>query len=143
MSPPLEPKVIELPNGRILLQADASRAVLDGWDGLHTVLWSVLACFALGNALIYALMGRALRPLHALVDGLRQDLVADPLRGHGGLDATLDLSGHGHGARSIQGRRRGERGLVGVGWRGFTNGGRRMENVDGAVAARWRLGYSG
>ncbi len=71
VSPPLEPKVIKLPNGHILLQADASRAVLDGWDDLHPMLWIVLAGFVLGNALIYALMGRALRPLNQLVQGMR------------------------------------------------------------------------
>ncbi|HEY8908538.1 MAG TPA: histidine kinase, partial [Rhodoferax sp.] len=72
VSPPLEPKVIKLPNGRLLLQADASRAVLDGWDDLHPMLWIVVASFVVGNALIYALMGRALRPLHELVQGLRR-----------------------------------------------------------------------
>jgi len=71
VAPPLEPKVIRLPNGRIVLQADASRAVLDGWDDLQPTLWIVLAGFLLGNALIYALMGRALRPLNQLVLGLR------------------------------------------------------------------------
>jgi two-component system sensor histidine kinase UhpB len=75
VSPPLEPQVIRLPIGRILLQADASRAVLDGWDDLHPMLWTVLAGFVLGNALVYALIGHALRPLHQLVLGLRQ--VAD------------------------------------------------------------------
>jgi two-component system sensor histidine kinase UhpB len=69
---PLAPKEISLPNGRLLLQADASRAVLDGWDDLRPMLWIVLAGFVLGNALIYALMGRALKPLHQLVQGLRQ-----------------------------------------------------------------------
>lgn len=71
VSPPLEPKVIKLPNGRIVVQADASRAVLDGWDDLHPMLWIVLAGFVLGNALIYALMGGALRPLQQLVQGMR------------------------------------------------------------------------
>jgi two-component system sensor histidine kinase UhpB len=75
VSPPLQPQVIRLPIGRILLQADASRAVLDGWDDLHPMLWTVLAGFVLGNALVYALIGHALRPLHQLVLGLRQ--VAD------------------------------------------------------------------
>jgi len=70
VSPPLEAKVIELPNGRILLQADASRAVLDGWDDLRPTLWIVLAGFVFANALIFALMGRALRPLHQLVQGM-------------------------------------------------------------------------
>ena len=72
VSSPLEPKVISLPNGRITLQADASRATLDGWDDLRPLLWMVLAGFVLANALVYALMGRATRPLRLVVRGLRQ-----------------------------------------------------------------------
>ena len=54
-----------------MLHADASRAVLDGWDDLRPMLWMVLAGFVLGNAVVYALMGRALKPLHHVVQGLR------------------------------------------------------------------------
>ena len=72
VSSPLDPKVISLPNGRITLQADASRATLDGWDNLRPVLWMVLAGFVLANALVYALMGRATKPLRLVVRGLRQ-----------------------------------------------------------------------
>ena len=72
VSPPLDPKVISLPNGRITLQADASRATLDGWDDLRPLLWMVLAGFIVANALVYALMGRATRPLRLVVRGLRQ-----------------------------------------------------------------------
>ena len=75
VTPPLESKEIILPIGRIRLRADASRAVLDGWDDLRPMLWMVLAGFVLSNVLIYALMGRALRPLSALIGALRQ--VAD------------------------------------------------------------------
>ncbi len=72
VSSPLEPKVIMLPNGRITLQADPSRATLDGWDDLRPLLWMVLAGFIVANALAYALMGRTTRPLRLLVSGLRQ-----------------------------------------------------------------------
>lgn len=71
VSPPLSPKEIELPDGRLLLQADASRAVLDGWDDLTPMLWIVLLGFVFGNVLVFALMGRVLRPLHKVVQGLR------------------------------------------------------------------------
>ncbi len=105
VSPPLEPKVIKLPNGRIVLRADASRAVLDGWDDLHPMLWIVLAGFVLGNALIYALMGRALRPLHQLVQGLRQMADGDyatrlsRLPGHEGRQIGQAFN---HMAQSVQ-----------------------------------------
>ena len=105
VSPPLEPKVIKLPNGRIVLQADASRAVLDGWDDLQAMLWIVLAGFVLGNALIYALMGRALRPLHELVQGLRHmadgryDTRLTGLAGHEGRQIGQAFN---HMAQSVQ-----------------------------------------
>ena len=72
VSSPLEPKVIDLPNGRITLQPDPSRATLDGWDDLRPLLWMVLAGFVLVNALVSALISRATRPLRLVVRGLRQ-----------------------------------------------------------------------
>jgi len=72
VSSPLDPKVIHLPTGRITLQPDPSRATLDGWDDLHPMLWMVLAGFVLANALVFALIGRATRPLRLVVRGLRQ-----------------------------------------------------------------------
>ena len=72
VSPPLAPKEITLPSGRIVLRADPSRATLDGWDDLRPMLWMVLAGFLLGNALIYYLVGRAMRPLHLAAQGLRR-----------------------------------------------------------------------
>jgi len=71
VSPPLAPKEISLPKGRIVLRADPSRATLDGWDDLRPMLWMVLAGFVLGNALVYALVGRAMKPLNRVVQGLR------------------------------------------------------------------------
>lgn len=105
VSPPLEPKIIKLPNGHIVLQSDASRAVLDGWDDLHTMLWIVLAGFVISNALIYALMGRALRPLHQLVLGLRHmadgkyDTRLTGLAGHEGRQIGQAFN---HMAQSVQ-----------------------------------------
>lgn len=69
---PLDPKVIILSSGRITLQADPSRATLDGWDDLRPMLWMVLTGFVLANALVYALIGQATRPLRLVVSGLRQ-----------------------------------------------------------------------
>jgi two-component system, NarL family, sensor histidine kinase UhpB len=72
VSMPLAPKEILLPTGRIVLQADASRATLDGWDDLRPMLWAVLSGFVLANLLVYALIGRVLAPLRTLVQGLGQ-----------------------------------------------------------------------
>ena len=69
---PLDPRVILLPAGRITLQPDPSRATLDGWDDLRPMLWTVLAGFVLANTLVFALIGRATKPLRLVVRGLRQ-----------------------------------------------------------------------
>jgi len=72
VSPPVAPREIRVPSGRIVLRADPSRAALDGWDDLLPTLAMVLAGFLLGNALVYALVGRAMKPLHRVVQGLRR-----------------------------------------------------------------------
>ncbi len=88
VSKPLAAKQIVLPKGRIELRADASRATLDGWDDLRPMLWMVLTGFVLGNLLVYALVGRALKPVRLLIGGLGQVAKGD-------YDARLpELSGH-------------------------------------------------
>ena len=105
VSSPLAPKVIALPKGRIVLQADASRATLDGWDDLHPMLWIVLAGFVLANLLVYALVGRALKPVRLLLGGLDQvargdyDARLPSLSGHEGRQISLAFNGM---AQSVQ-----------------------------------------
>lgn len=72
VSPPLVPTEITLPKGRMVLRADPSRATLDGWDSLYPMLWMVLAGFTLGNVLVYAMVGRAMKPQRLVVRGLRR-----------------------------------------------------------------------
>lgn len=72
VSPPLAPKDISLPSGRMVLRADPSRAALDGWDDLLPMLAMVLAGFVFGNLGVYALVGRAMRPQRLVVQGLRR-----------------------------------------------------------------------
>jgi len=82
VTPPVQTRVIELPQGRLLLRPDPSRAVLDGWDDFLPMLTTVLIGFVLGNILVYALVGRALRPIQQVVQGLH-DI------GQGGYDTRL------------------------------------------------------
>ena len=105
VSPPLVPKDISLPNGRIVLQADPSRATLDGWDSLRTMLWMVLVGFVLGNALVYALVGRAIRPLRRVVQGLRsmaQGAYDTRLSGLSGREGRLISQAFNGMAQSVQ-----------------------------------------
>ena len=71
VSPPLTPREISLPSGRLVLQADPSRAALDGWDDLCPLLWLVALGFLLTNAGVHVLVGLALQPLQDLQQGLR------------------------------------------------------------------------
>ena len=105
VAPQLAPKEISLPTGRLVLQADASRAVLDGWDDLRPLLWMVLVGFVLGNAVVYALMGRALKPLHKVVQGLRDMAGGDygtRLTGLSGPEGRRIGAAFNHMAQSVQ-----------------------------------------
>lgn len=105
VTPPMDSKVIILPIGQIRLKADASRAVLDGWDELRPTLWMVLTGFVISNVFIYALMGRALRPLNQLFVALRQ--VAEGhystrLMGFRGREGRQISESFNHMAQSVQ-----------------------------------------
>jgi two-component system, NarL family, sensor histidine kinase UhpB len=105
VSSPLTAKEIALPKGRIVLQADPSRATLDGWDDLRPMLWTVLGGLALANLLVYALIGRVLKPLRLLVDGLGHvaqgayDTRLPALSGHEGQQISTAFNGM---AQSVQ-----------------------------------------
>ena len=105
VAPPLPQKDIQLPNGRIVLRADPSRAILDGWDDLRPMLWLVLAGFALSNLLVYALVGRVLKPLHRVVQGLRSVAEGDygtRLLGLSGREGRSISLAFNHMAQSVQ-----------------------------------------
>ena len=82
VSPNVTTREIKLPQGRVLLRADPSRAVLDGWDDFVPMLITVLFGFILGNVLVYVLVGRALKPIQQVIQGLH-DISA------GGYDTRL------------------------------------------------------
>jgi two-component system sensor histidine kinase UhpB len=82
VTPPVQTRVIHLPHGQLLLRADPSRAVLDGWDDFLPLLSTVLMGFILGNILVYVLVGRALKPIQQVVQGLHDS-------GQGGYDTRL------------------------------------------------------
>lgn len=72
VSPPTQPTEIELNGGRIVLKADASRSVLDGWDDLLKMLGGATLGLVIANALAFVLIRRALKPLGQVVQGLRR-----------------------------------------------------------------------
>jgi len=71
VSPAVHIHEIPVAQGRVLLRADPSRAVLDGWDDFKPMLLTVLGGFILGNALVFVLVGQAVQPLQQVVQGLQ------------------------------------------------------------------------
>jgi two-component system, NarL family, sensor histidine kinase UhpB len=72
VQPPTQPTEIEFNGGRIVLKADASRSVLDGWDDLMKVVEGAALGLVVANLLAYILIQRALRPLGKVVEALRR-----------------------------------------------------------------------
>jgi two-component system sensor histidine kinase UhpB len=55
---------------RLTVTANASRAILDGWDDMKTLLWSGALALGVLNGLVFWLVSRALAPLPVIADGL-------------------------------------------------------------------------
>jgi two-component system sensor histidine kinase UhpB len=72
VQPPVQRREIQLAGGRLSVQADPSRAILDGWDDL--VAFSAVAAVALVviNGLVFWLVSGALKPFPAIVRGLQR-----------------------------------------------------------------------
>ena len=71
VSPPIEPRIIPLVGGHVTVNANPSRAVLDGWDDLMRLLSVAMLVFAVAILAIYFLAGRVIAPLSRVVEGLR------------------------------------------------------------------------
>lgn len=63
-------QAIEFPGGRLEVQANASRAVLDAWDQFVPLALGGLALVVLVNALVFWAVGRAVRPFGRIVAAL-------------------------------------------------------------------------
>lgn len=70
--PPLPRHEVPVAGGRLLIAANASRAVLDGWDDLVTLVSGGAVVCVLIAASVFWLTRRALKPLDQVVDGLRR-----------------------------------------------------------------------
>ena len=78
---------LELPDGKLTVQANASRAVLDAWDEAIVLVFGAVVTLVVLNGLVYALVGHTVRPFGRIVDALNQleagrfDVVLPPLAG--------------------------------------------------------------
>ena len=70
VSPAVKTREIPLDRGRLLVRADPSRAVLDGWDDFVPLLVTIFIGMLVGMWMVYWLVGRALRPIQQVVHGL-------------------------------------------------------------------------
>jgi two-component system sensor histidine kinase UhpB len=70
VAPAPQRQLIELPGGRLTVEAEASRAVLDGWDDLLRMATLGGVALLLINALVFWYVGRTLRPFATILTGL-------------------------------------------------------------------------
>ena len=72
VSPPPATQGIDFPAGKLVVRANASRAVLDAWDEATVLAGNALALLLLVNALVFWLVGRTLRPFGQIVAALNE-----------------------------------------------------------------------
>ncbi len=73
LSPRTPPHIVALPDGsQLIVEANASRAILDGWDDGIQLLWVGGLTFLGLNALVFWLVGRAMAPLPIIAHGLNR-----------------------------------------------------------------------
>ena len=70
VAPPPQRQVISLPGGQLVVEADPSRAILDGWDDLARMATLGGVALLLINALVFWYVGRTLRPFATILAGL-------------------------------------------------------------------------
>ncbi len=105
VSPSVKTREITLDKGRLLVRADPSRAVLDGWDDFVPLLVTILFGMVIGMLLISWLVGRALQPIQQVVQGLYEIGKGDydtRLPGMRGQEAQLMGTAFNAMAQSLQ-----------------------------------------
>jgi two-component system, NarL family, sensor histidine kinase UhpB len=70
MDPAVPAASIDIGPDRLIVTANASRAVLDAWDDLSRLLGAALGILGLASALAFGLVSRALNPLREIAAGL-------------------------------------------------------------------------
>lgn len=80
-------QVINFPDGRLEVHANASRAVLDAWEELSALALRAGVLLVVLNVLVFGILGRAVRPFGRIVEALGQieagrfDVALPPLPG--------------------------------------------------------------
>jgi two-component system, NarL family, sensor histidine kinase UhpB len=72
VAPRLPEVELRVKGGRIMITPDASRSILDAWDDMKHFIWLALVFLALVNLVVFWLLGRALRPVTQILQGLSE-----------------------------------------------------------------------
>jgi two-component system sensor histidine kinase UhpB len=72
ISPPPSEQSITFPDGRIVVRADASRAVVDAWDAFLVLGVSGVVLLLATNVVVYWVVGRTVRPFGEIVAALNR-----------------------------------------------------------------------
>lgn len=72
VSPKADVITLRIQGGMLVITPDASRSILDAWDDLQYLIWLALGFFIAVNVLVFWFIGRSLRPLNQILDGLSQ-----------------------------------------------------------------------
>jgi len=72
VSPRLPDAELSVSGGRIRVTPDASRAILDSWDDMRNLIGLALGFLLLVNAVVFWLLGQALRPVAPILLGLSE-----------------------------------------------------------------------
>lgn len=87
IQPPVTVQSIDFPDGRLVLQSDASRAALDAWEQFSQMGLTALALFVVVNVVVYWVVGRTVKPFGQIVAALDRmqagqlDVTLQPLPG--------------------------------------------------------------
>lgn len=72
VSPKADVITLRIHGGMLVITPDASRSILDAWDDLQYLMWLALGFFVAVNVLVFWFIGRSLRPINQILDGLSQ-----------------------------------------------------------------------
>jgi two-component system, NarL family, sensor histidine kinase UhpB len=87
IAPPPSVQAFDFPDGKLEVQANASRAVLDAWDEMRQLASAALVLLLLANAAVFWLVGRAAKPFGQITAAMNRlqggefDVALPPLSG--------------------------------------------------------------